>query len=471
MSAALVITLASALALGGARRPYGGAIDVVVPDAGAALDPHLALDRPGRLLASLVHGRLFRPVVVGDRLDVVPELAAGPGAASEGALTITLHEGARCHDGQLLTPADVVATWARLAQVGPLRAMAAGVRVAEAGPRAVTFTFPRGLSADELMMLLARPEAAMLRGGRAASTAGCGAFRPTSVAPDASGRLALEAFAGHAEGRPWIDRIRVRVDARVELATAFRYGESDVAWEPVVGASPSATVLPGGWTSFLVVPRPALRAPAQRDLRRRIAQLAGDARLQRYVEGRGASAVTPWPDALAPMPTSPLPPAPSAAAVSGLVIAYPDGDAELAELARALRDALRSVSNDNARVVGVARLSLSSAAAEREPLWDLAVVRHGWASLTREQAAFELADALGQAFGSVGAGADALAGGARRWAEGIAARLDVIGLVHVPRGTLVAAGLRGVGAAAATPGLVDAYRPASRAPAPSGGPP
>ncbi|MFO0747396.1 MAG: ABC transporter substrate-binding protein [Myxococcota bacterium] len=58
----------------------------------------------------------------GGRIDIVPELAAGPGSFNDGTLTVTLVEGARFHDDAPITPADVVASWRRLGQIGPLRA-------------------------------------------------------------------------------------------------------------------------------------------------------------------------------------------------------------------------------------------------------------------------------------------------------------------------------------------------------------
>ncbi|MFO0747394.1 MAG: hypothetical protein U1F43_17255 [Myxococcota bacterium] len=183
--------------------------------------------------------------------------------------------------------------------------------------------------------------------------------------------------------------------------------------------------------------------------------LTRDARLARYVEGRAVAATTPWPDAFAP--TSATVPAGDAGAVlTGLVIAYPDGDDELAELARALRDSLRLMASDNARVVPVAKLTAANAAAQSDPIWDLAVVRHEWAALTRDQAALELGDVLGMGGLSP---SEVFAGQTRRWADGLTTRVDVLPLVHAPRGVLVTASLRGVDASAGVPGLCQGFRP------------
>ncbi|MFO0747395.1 MAG: hypothetical protein U1F43_17260 [Myxococcota bacterium] len=132
------------------------------------------------------------------------------------------------------------------------------MKASEAGPRAVAFAFGRGAQLDEVMALLARPEAAVLHGGRPVSGAGCGPFRAASATPDSSGRLLLQAFAGHPEGRPWLDQIRVKVQADAEsaLATSFRYGEIDLAWEPVAGGPVGAANLGGGWASWMAVVRP-----------------------------------------------------------------------------------------------------------------------------------------------------------------------------------------------------------------------
>lgn len=461
---AALLAVLGGLVTGGGRRPYGGAVELAVRDAGALVDPHVASDRGGRLLAALGHCHVFRPVLATDgaaRIDIVPELAQGLGSFNDGTLMVTLADGARFHDGAAVTPADVVASWKRLATVGPLKGLAAQVRVSEVGPRAVAFAFGRGAAVDEAMALLARPEAAILHGGRAAPGAGCGPFMVTS---EGGGRIVLQAFAGHPEGRPWLAEVhvKVRADADAALPTAFRYGEVDLAWEPVPGAPAATTALGGGWASWVAIVRPGLRGADRLPLRRRMMALMRDARLARYVEGRALAAGSLWPDALSPAAGAALPvdASPVAAGaespLTGLVIAYPDGDDELAELARALRDALRALANDNARVVAVARLGAASAAAQSDPIWDLAVVRHEWSALTRDEAALELADVFGL---GPPAASEVLSGQTRRWAEAAVARLEVLPLVHAPRGALVKGQLRGVDAPAGVPGLGDGWRP------------
>lgn len=90
----------------GGRRPYGGMVEVPVGSFDAAIDPHLAQGRDGRLLASLAHCHLFR--MEGGR--PVGEAAHGLGSFANGVLTVTLQDGARFHDGSPLTAADVVAS-------------------------------------------------------------------------------------------------------------------------------------------------------------------------------------------------------------------------------------------------------------------------------------------------------------------------------------------------------------------------
>jgi len=449
------LAIVAELVLGGGRKPYGGDVELRVSDASAIVDPHAALDRSGRMLAALTHCHLFRPVQALDgHIDIVPELAAGPGAFSGGALTVTLVDGARFHDDAPVTSADVIASMKRLATVGPLKALFAEVKASDAAGRALVLQFPKGAQLDEVMALLARPEAAILHGGRAVQGAGCGPYRASGTDPRG---ITLDAFGGHPEGRPFLDRVHVEVRAERgprELATAFRYGEVDVAWEPVQGAPAGAVNLGGGWASWLAIVRPGLRQNDRLGLRRKMFAATRDARLARYIEGRGAVAVTPWPEPLAP--TSTAIGAGDASTLLGLVIAYPDGDDELAELARALRDALRMVASDNARVVPVARLTAQSAARQSDPIWDLAVVRHEWAASTRATAALELADLLGL---PGLAASDVLSGQTRRWADAVQARVDVIPLAHAPRGVMLSAGVRGVSASSGVPGLADGYRP------------
>lgn len=454
---------AAGAAHAGGRRPYGGTVEVPVRDFGAAIDPHLARGRDGRLVASLAHCHVFRL----EEGRVVPEAAQGNGSFANGVLTVTLQDGARFHDGSPVMASDVVASWSRLGDLreadgGAIGGLAAAVRASEAGPRAVAFTGPRGVLLEELRALLARPEAAILKGGRPVLGGGCGAFRPR--VPFEGDRRMLDAFVGHAEGRPWLGGVRLRrVPSAAAEEAAFRYGEVDIGFVAPTLVPAGATQRPLGWSTYFAVLRPRLRGIEVVGTRRAIAGLARDARLGRYVEGRAESAEGPWPAPLVPgAPGTRRYPATSGAragAVDGFVIGYAptgvsEGDAQ--ELARALRDTVRPLAGEAVRVVAVAGgLDAMTAARAAAPEWDAAIVRWDWGALTEAQAAWELAQAL-DLRGL--AAADVLTGRVAGFAEAVASEVRALALVHVPNALWVGASVHGVQRAGVLPDLANAWR-------------
>jgi MarR-like DNA-binding transcriptional regulator SgrR of sgrS sRNA len=412
-------------------------VQVAVRDLTGLADPHVVESRSGRLVVDLVHARLFR--VVDGRL--LGELATGPGVASADTLTVTLVDGARFHDGTSVDSGDVVASLKRLATLGdgsPIGRLVGALGVSAQGPRTVVLTLPRGASVDEVRLLLARPEAAILRQGRV----GCGPFKVTAGEGDAR---VLVAWDGYALGRPWLQEVRLtRVSAAREEA-ALRFGDVEVGFarpeRPV-----AAQAMRAGHASWLIVFHPRYRG--QTSFKGFVRQAVLDARLSRYVDGRSTPAENPWPEGLAPVAT-PGRTAHSATGRPGLIVAHPpDGE----ELARALRDALSPITLGSARV---APLAGSDPARASDPPWDLALVKLEWASLSKSQAAFELARALA----IEGPRPDLVLG--RKvgdWASGLLGRHEAVAAAHIEAEAWVTSRLGGVGSKGPSPDLNSGYR-------------
>lgn len=438
-----------ALAHAAGRRPYGAAVEVAVSDFSGLADPHVVTSRSGRLVATLVHGHLFRAAGAG----VVAELADGPGTWSADGLTVTVADTARFHDGQAVGATDVVASWRRLSALGdasPIGRLAGALQVSEVGPRTVVFS-ARGAHEEEVRALLARPEAAILPRGQPG--VGAGAFRPKTEGAG-SDRRTLVAWEGHARGRPWLQEVRlVRVDAAREEA-AFRFGEVELAFTPPRVMPEGATVVRGGWTSWFVVFNPRSRMAGGAVFRTWVHAASLAARLGRYVDGRSMAGEAPWPEPLDPAPAVSAPTLGPPPRRDRLVVAYREGEADSEELARALRDVVRAAAPGDARAVPVRGLDLVQARQAADPPWDMAIVRWEWAAQTRAQAAHELALALGINGPS---GAEVLARRVSDFARGVVTRADALAIVHAERPAILQAKVRGVGPAGPLPALVDGW--------------
>ncbi len=446
--AVAIIAMAALIAQANAagRRPYGAAIEVPVRDFAGLGDPFLAETRSARLVASLVHGHLLR---MADGT-VMPELATSVGTWSGDTLTLTIADTARFHDGRVVEPSDVIASWKRLQSLGdqsPVGRLAQAVQVSDLGFRNVAFT-ARGANADEVRALLARPEVAILSRGQAGL--GCGAFKPV---PGEGDRRTLVAWEGHAQGRPWLQEVRLRRVSAEREEAAFRFGEVELGFEPPRVASATTSSVRGGWTSWLVVFHPRWRGANAQGFRGWVHAAALDARLGRYVDGRSLPADVPWPEGLSPVTPTPI----GARAGIGrdeLVVAYLDGDTESAELAKVVRDVVRPATRIDARVMPVRGLDFSNTRSAGDPPWDMALVRIEWASLTRAQAAHELARALGLSGPS---GPDVLGRRVGDWSKGVVQRTEALAAVHVERPALLHAKIRGVVPAGPLPDLVQAW--------------
>ncbi len=444
---ALVLVVAWVMpAFAAGRRPYGAAIEVPVRDFAGLGDPFLAETRSARLVASLVHGHLLRT----SGGEVVPELATTTGTWSGDTLTLTLADTARFHDGRFVEVSDVIASWRRLQSLGdqsPVGRLAQAVQVSDAGHRNVAFT-ARGAAVDEVRALLARPEVAVLSRGLVG--VGCGAFKPT---PGDGDRRTLIAWDGHAQGRPWLQEVRLRRVSAEREEAAFRFGEVELGFEPPRVASANTGSVRGGWTSWLVVFHPRWRGANAQGFRGWVHASALDARLGRYVDGRSLPGDVPWPEGLSPAAPIPIG-ARSGMGRDELVVAYLDGDPESAELAKVVRDVVRPATRIDARATPVRGLDFGNARSAGDPPWDLALVRIEWASLTRAQAAHELARALGLSGPS---GADVLGRRVADWSKGVVQRTDTLAVVHVERPALLHAKIRGVVSAGPLPDLVQAW--------------
>ncbi|MGM0574573.1 MAG: ABC transporter substrate-binding protein [Myxococcota bacterium] len=407
------------------RRPYGGTLRV----AGHALegwrDAHVARGVETRALASWVHCGLLR---TDERGRVRPDLALGPGRAEDGALVLEVTPDATFHDGTSVTADDVVASLERLVRVR--RRDSLGRLLGTVDARAldlgtVALRPPQGADLDVLRRLLARPEVAVLKHGTSGRGHACGAFR---LAGRSAAAMTLEAHRGHPRGRPWLDEVRVvRVDGPRDEAAALRFGEVDVARRRSPRHEASRSVGASRHETLFAVPHPRWRGGGGLDLRRAVVALAARARLARYLDWPARAARSPWPPELAP--TDAVVPEPAGRPrVEGMVIAYPAERSDLAEVARALRDALRPLSDGPARAIPVAAGSLAEARAAEKPDWDLALVSHAWSALDGVQAASELAAALGVEGPSP---RSALAGRVADQAERVVRRVEAIPVLHL----------------------------------------
>jgi MarR-like DNA-binding transcriptional regulator SgrR of sgrS sRNA len=377
------------------RRPYGGVVRVTLGSL-EGLDNPLEIQSPdARWLAAWTHCRLFR---IDARGRVRAELARDPGEMRGRSLSLRLVDGARFHGGATVTASDVVLSLqaaARARADDPGRAslgeLLGALEFRAPDPTTLEIRAPARTDPNTIRRLLARPEAAVVQGGAGARGHGCGPFRPSGG--DGS-RADLLAHPGHPEGRPWLDRleITVRVHARDQSA-AFADRDTDLSPHVASRDRRDAPSVTGALVSAFAVVAPRLRGDGARVLRRHMASLARDARLVRHAAWPAQATESLWPPLLAPS-AAPLSSTGPALPQPSLVIAFPEADAALGELARGLRDALARLSLTPARAVGIAGLDLRGAASEKDPPWDLAVVSHEWSALDPEQAALELALAL-----------------------------------------------------------------------------
>ncbi|MCB9733665.1 MAG: hypothetical protein H6745_13780 [Deltaproteobacteria bacterium] len=433
------------------RKPYHGVVTVPVGDLLGATDPHAARGPDDRVVASLVHARLVVPDGAGG---VRPELAAELPTVTGRGLVFTLVDGATFHDGSPVRAADVVLSLRRAGQAADkagVGALFAALGVDESDGRVVV-TPPRGASTAEVLALLARPEAAILEGGRPGTDRGAGPFRP---AGDGARAYRLDAFAGAARGRPFLDAVQLKRVADTEAErTAFAFGELDLSDEDSTRGRRVGRPVASGRVTWLAIPNPRFSGDGASDLRRAVAVLAARARLGRFVEARPLDGDGLWPRGVGPSDDAITPPT-APPALPALTIAYRADDRELGDLARALRDTLRPMVSGTARVVAVPGLDAAAARGAPRPDWDFALVRHVWAATTPAQAALELALTVGIAPPDA---ASVLAGDVRRWADLAVKRARAIPILHCDAPLLVRPGVNVAPEAPGVPDLADGWR-------------
>lgn len=436
---ALVGLLAWAPAADGAgRRPYGGEVAVAVPNVQVLEDLQVAAAPHERLLAQLVGCRLLRLDTAGRPH---PEIARDIGRWRGGGLELELVDGLRFHDGSPLSVKDVMASFERLGRLegAPLARLYKALRWTSTRAGELRVEGPPGTKAKTLRWLLARPEAVVMRGGEPGADRHCGAFE---VDERSGGKLKLEAFEGHAQGRPWLDRVIVETLGRkateAEEAQRFRFGGLDLTRVPSPRYKKAKRLDAGGWATVLAIPHPRYREASGRPLRRAVHASGQASRLARYVDWPSEPAQGVWPEGLGPT-DAPIGKPETTLRFAGLVVAYPAGDANMAELARALRDGLGFLSSGAVRVVEIEGLSARKAAADKDPEWDLALVVHEWTGAHAAEVAEETAWLLGLEPPRL---KDALAGSVKAWGKALVADATVIPLLHVKRPWFFRAGPR-----------------------------
>ena len=253
------------------RRPYGGTVRVALPTWAGWDDPHRARTGDARWLAGWVHCGLLRTTPSGD---VRGDLATDPGRWAQRTLTLRLVDGASFHDGAPVTAGDVVDSLRRLAGLeasGGTGLLAGALQVGAPDPLTVTIRAPAGVSGGAVRRLLARAEVAVLREGRPGPRRGCGAF----IGTPSQDRLELSAFARHARGRPWIDRIIVRaIPEPRDRAAAMAFGEIEMTSVPGRRYRDTRRVDDAGDVTVLAVVHPRWRGEPGASMRRTLASAA-----------------------------------------------------------------------------------------------------------------------------------------------------------------------------------------------------
>jgi ABC-type transport system substrate-binding protein len=218
----LLLALCPALLQGALGPRYGGEMRVGIVGPAPLLDPHAASGPAGRLLMALVHETLVRVGPDGVR----PGLAESWSASVDGReWTLTLPARLRFHDGTELTSADAVRSLRRfLAGESPAGAELAR-RVDDVEARDglhLTLRFRAPAASSGLLPLASLAAAVTSEKGAA-----CGPFVAAGTSGD---ERVFVPFGEHVFGRPFLDRVRVRVlpDTRA-LIGARRLGQVDVA--------------------------------------------------------------------------------------------------------------------------------------------------------------------------------------------------------------------------------------------------
>ena len=278
------LALGAAAAEAETRPPQGGAIVVPLYDQPVAPgDPLRAARWSDQIIAAATAEGLYR--------DGRPALADGdPQLVSPLVARVRVRPGAKSHDGRPVGAAEIAAALDRLGKRPGLGFLLGPVREAHAAaPDLVELQLSRPASAAEIVLVLGLPQAAVPRAG------------PFVLAQTSPQEVRLEAYAGYARGRPYLDRVILRSFAtRAEEVSAFEVGTLALSLHgPTVfgGAAPRPEEWLDAPTTLLVYVGLLPGAPPEA---RRALPLVLDREAVRRFAARGPSVTVPGPPQNAP---------------------------------------------------------------------------------------------------------------------------------------------------------------------------
>ena len=372
---------------------------------------------------SLTQCRLFRPNA-GAPDAVEAELASDLGRWSGNQLSLSLVSGAAFHDGSPIEAKDVVRSLERSrTQSGALSSLFSELVFRRVGALEVVVETPKGMSAGTLRRLLAHPIASVRHGAH-----GCGAFR-RSATTELEERY--DAHVRHPRGRPWLDGVRlVQVDSRDTAVQSLVFEEADVTTWPSHRYRKDAQRVARAWSTVFAVPGVRWRSEAHRAVRRRFAALIQQRSYARYLDAPSRRAQTTLPPHLTRVKEAGAIRG-GAVTLSELVVAYPAGRADLAELAQVVLGRLGKEVRGSVSLRAIEGLDLSRASSSDTP-WDVALVDFAWEALDAPQAVALLSRAASKAPPTT----DALhRARVAPWLRALRANAELIAVVHVERAT------------------------------------
>lgn len=219
---AAVLLLAATVAHAETRPHYGGTVEATLLGAPVTLDPPAARSHAELTAVQLLYDTLY---AIGPDGIAQPHVAVDTPVLDEKRTTarIAIRKGIRFHDGSALTAQDVVASLERARAIAgwPL----AAVQTVRVDGDAVLLELRAPV--PELATLLALPQLAIAKPGKASAPVGSGPF--TVEAWDRR-HLQLRAFDDHFAGRPYVDQLVLRwYDTPDGEARKFETGSAHVS--------------------------------------------------------------------------------------------------------------------------------------------------------------------------------------------------------------------------------------------------
>lgn len=277
------------------RRPvYGGVLRVGLTDPLLTTDPVHATTFSDWLAVGAIHAGLYR---LGADGRPRPDLLSERPQRLEGgrAWRCTLRRGLRFHGGRVLRAADVRASLER--HTGHHAWIRRFLTVTVVDDWSFVLRSVRALTEPQLGLLLSSPALSVAAGPHGLH--GLGPFRAGGWQPEA-GAVDLAAYGRYHGGRPYLDRVQMRVFERDAGAVeGFHYGKVDLVFVDSPRYTAAAR-LPGPvreTVGVLVRDRPATRSA---DVRRAVSAAAPRALIGQRVAGNTAPAVRLLPDITAP---------------------------------------------------------------------------------------------------------------------------------------------------------------------------